>query len=100
MTTNVEREARKLAAALAAFLHLRRWEGVVTGPAEVVGFGPDNFDPDLDQYEVWKVEWSHVLHLGKSVWEPEPGTVPPTTVYARPAVPEGAEPGEQEKVTP
>lgn len=98
-TPNAKREIRKLACAFASFVHLRRWEGVVTGPGEVVGIYHDDFSPELDQYEVWRVEWAHVIHLGESVWKPD-GSVAPTNVTARPAHPEGEAPGEAEQVTP
>jgi hypothetical protein len=79
-TREAKLEARRLAAAFASYLRKNpRWRGVVTGPAEVIGCGPDDFDPRLHQYEVWSVEWAHVLHFGESVWEPCGLT--PTTVY-------------------
>lgn len=77
---NVKLEMRKLAAAFAAWLRLRRWSGVVTGAANVVGCYRDEFNPRQDQYEVWRVEWNQVLHIGQTVWTNE-GTVP-TTVMA------------------
>lgn len=72
-------QARALSAAFAA--HLRknpRWPGIPSGPAEVIGCYRDEFDPELDQYEVWRVEWAHTLHLGDSTWDPE--GITPTTV--------------------
>lgn len=90
-TPKAKLEARRLAASLAAFLHLRRWPGVVTGPGEVVGCYRDEFDPGLDQFEVWRVEWSHLVHLGESVWAGD-GIIP-TRVYVRNAHPVGAELG-------
>lgn len=78
-TREVQLQARELAAAFAAYLRKHpRWPGVVTGPAEVIGCYRDEFDPELDQYEVWRVEWAHVLHLGASTWAPE--GITPTTV--------------------
>lgn len=67
-TPKVKREARKLAAAVAHFLHLKRWDGVRTGPGNVEGCYCDDFTPELDQYECWKVEWTHIVHIGDSVW--------------------------------
>lgn len=74
---NVKREIRKFAAAFAAWMRLRRFtrENVHTGPAQVIGCYPDDFDPELDQYEVWRMEWSQVLHLGNTVWTND-GAVP------------------------
>ena len=43
-------EIRKLAAALAAWVHMQRW-GLQVGAADVLGCWPDDFDPGLEQYE-------------------------------------------------
>jgi hypothetical protein len=66
-TNNPKLEIRKLAAAVAAFVRLQRW-GCPIGPAEVIGAYPDDFDPELDQFECWRVEWRQIIHLGESVW--------------------------------
>lgn len=71
---NAKLEIRKLAAAFGAFVRTKRW-GRPIGPAEVVGIYPDDFDPELDQYECWRVDWQQVLHLGESVWN-DPGGQP------------------------
>ncbi|PZQ21169.1 MAG: hypothetical protein DI569_12965 [Sphingopyxis macrogoltabida] len=70
-------EIRKLALAFAAFAHKQRW-GQPVGAAQVVGAWPDDFDPELDQYEVWRVEWRQTIDLGETVWKPTPI---PTTVH-------------------
>lgn len=77
----VKLAVRKLATAFAAWLRLRRWSSVVTGPAHLVGCYKDEFNPRLDEYEVWKVEWTQVLHLGNTVWTND-GTVPTTVLAA------------------
>lgn len=79
-TPNVKREIRKFSAAFAAWLRLRRWTGISTDAAKVIGCYPDDFNPELDNYEVWRVEWSQVLYLGNNVWTND-GTIP-TTVLA------------------
>jgi hypothetical protein len=71
----VKLELRKLAGAFAAWLRLRRWTGQPAGAVQVVGCYKDEFNPRLDQYEVWRVEWTQVLHLGPTVWTNE-GVVP------------------------
>lgn len=71
---NPRLEVRKLAAAVAAFAHLNRW-GCPIGPAEVTGAFPDDFEAELDQFEVWRVEWQQVIHLGNTVWT-DTGTQP------------------------
>ena len=93
-TPNAKRSIRKLAAAFAAWLRKRRWANpnnpskkLPTGPAMVIGAYQDDFtnlmpgqrDKPLDQFEVWKVEWRQLVHLGESEWKDE-GEVP-TTVY-------------------
>jgi len=76
---NVKREIRKLAAALGLHIHQQRW-GLPVGPAEVVSITPDDFSPELDQFEVWRVEWQQAVHIGVSVWGDE-GT-PPVPVFS------------------
>lgn len=76
---NPKAEVRKLAASFAAFARLQRW-GCRVGPAEVIGVYPDDFDPELDQYECWRVEWVQVIHLGATVWRDE--GVTPTPVFS------------------
>lgn len=71
--------ACKLAAAFAAFLHAGRWPGGLTGPAEGIHAYKSDFKPQLDQYEVWCVEWHQAVHLGNSVWTDE--GITPTTVF-------------------
>ena len=52
-------EARILAGSMAAFLRKQsRWLGVLNGAIQVVGCYRDAFSPELDQYEVWRVEWT------------------------------------------
>lgn len=74
-TPDVKLELRILAGAFAAWLRLRRWTGQPTGAAQVIGCYRDEFNPKLDQYEVWRAEWNQVLHLGDTVWTNE-GVVP------------------------
>lgn len=71
---NPKLEIRKLAAAFAAFAKFQRW-GCPIGPAEIVGIYGDDFDPELDQFEVWRVEWQQIIHLGETVWT-DGGEVP------------------------
>ena len=79
-TANAEREIRKLAAALGAFVHMQRW-GQPVEAAQVLTISPDTFDPSLDQYVVWAVEWQQIVHLGASVWTPD-GELPETVLYS------------------
>lgn len=71
-----KRAIRKLAAAFSAFLYQRRWSDaanlgkkIVTGEAKLKSAYRDQFDPQLDQFEVWCVEWEQQVNLGASVWD-------------------------------
>lgn len=79
---------RKNVAAFIAWLRLRRWTNpadtskkLPTGPAYVMGGYPDDFQPEIDKYEVWRVEWQQVIHLGETIWTDE-GTTPQNPVYS------------------
>jgi hypothetical protein len=74
-TPRPARECRKLALAFAAWMHQRTWrkDGVPGGPAAIIGAYKDEFSPELEKFEVWRVEWTQELHLGESVWT-ETGT--------------------------
>lgn len=85
---------RVLAAALEAWLRMRRWTNpadpvkkLPTGEAIVLGAYQDDFsvmgrqrDQELSQFEVWRVEWQQRMHLGQTVWTDE--GITPTTVYS------------------
>lgn len=73
-TAAVEREVRKLAAAIALWINGNRF-GQPIEPAEIMSVDPDPFDPDLDQFAVWRIEWRHQVDIGTSVWIND-GTVP------------------------
>lgn len=87
-TPKAKLEIRKLAAAFAVFLRLKRWPTLAnpavtlgTGPAEVTTIMADDFNPELDRYEVWRVEWLQELHLGTSIWKDE-GVTPGAPLYS------------------
>lgn len=79
-TANAKREIRKLAAAVGVFVHRNRW-GQHVGPAEVLTITPDDFEPTLDQFEVWRVDWQQPLALGEGVWNND-GTIPTEVLYS------------------
>jgi len=99
-------EVRKLAAALAVFVRLKRWphptepgKTIPTGPAEVTSIMPDDFNPELDRFEVWRVEWVQPLHLGNTIWKDE-GVTPGAPLYSwRPQIGHGHE-GDYKDVVP
>lgn len=92
-TPQAKQSIRLLAASLAAWLRLRRWNDqanpgkkLPTGAALVIGAYQDDFavmggqrDPALEQFEVWRVEWQQIIHLGATVWTDEGAT--PSIVY-------------------
>lgn len=73
-TDDVKMQTRKLAAALALHIRGKRW-GLPVQPASVTAIEPDDFLPDLDQFEVWRVDWQQTIHLGASIWADD-GTLP------------------------
>ena len=95
---NPKLEVRKLASAFASFARLQRW-GCPIGPAEVLGIYPDDFDPELDQFECWRVEWQQVIHLGTGIWKDE-GTVPTPVFSWVPLIGEANEPAYQPVIPP
>lgn len=64
---DVKRATPKLAAALALHINKKRW-GLPVEPAAVTAIERDDFEPDLDQFEVWRVDWAQIVHIGESVW--------------------------------
>ncbi|QAU22884.1 hypothetical protein EO087_01855 [Dyella sp. M7H15-1] len=71
----VQLEVRKAAAALATWLHLRRWKGIRADACQVIGCYKDEFKPGLDRYAVWTVEWVQWVFLGESAWDND-GVIP------------------------
>jgi hypothetical protein len=59
---------RVLAGAMAAFIKTRRWTGILGDACELIGCYPDDFSPELDQYEIQKVEWTQLIYLGDTYW--------------------------------
>lgn len=81
-TKDTAMEVRKVATALATFLHLRHWEGVKTDEAQVIACEPDEFAPNLDKFKIWKVEFVHLAFLGDSVWLDNTPTTPEEVFYS------------------
>lgn len=77
---NAKRMVARMAAALAHHVQGQRW-GMPIEPATVTAIAPSDFDPELDQFEVWAVEWQQTVHIGKSVWDDD-GTVPSQVLTA------------------
>lgn len=113
-TPRAKLEIRRLAGSFAAWLRLRRWvlttqpdedaepvtRNLPTGPADVVAIMPDEFDPELDRFEVWRVEWLQPLHLGIGVWTDE-GVTPGAPLYSwAPRIGHGHEQDYQDALPP
>jgi hypothetical protein len=79
-TPEVKLAARKLAAAMAVWLKWRHWPDIIGGGAEIIGCYPDQFNPKLDQYEVWRVEWHQIVHLGENELADIGGVIPTTVL--------------------
>lgn len=77
-------KVRALAGAFAAFLRKQlRFNpaDVLQGQAMVVGCYKDDFSPELDNYEVWRVEWVQEVWLGEGVWRND-GTRPTQVLFS------------------
>ncbi|WP_420023766.1 hypothetical protein ACN9JG_06300 [Cereibacter azotoformans] len=74
-----KRRVAKLAADVAHHVMGQRW-GLPVEPARLTMIAVDDFDPELDRFEVWAVEWRQTIHIGASIWDDD-GT-PPTQVLA------------------
>ncbi len=81
-TPDAHREVRRASAALAGFINQQRWgQGGGVGPAEIMTVAPDEFSPELDRYEVWRVTWRQTVHIGDTVWTND-GTIPETVLVS------------------
>lgn len=96
-TPEVKSAVRRAALALAGWLHLRAWgNGVNAGPCHVIACDKDEFDPRLDKWAVWRVEWRQQVFLGDSDWAgEESGGVPSARFSFVPDVGFGHEPDYQ-----
>lgn len=76
-TPQVKLAVRLAAMALAGWLHKLSWgNGVYADPCRVLACSPDEFDPRVDKWCVWRVEWHNGAMLGNdNSWEND-GTVP------------------------
>ncbi|WP_320055615.1 hypothetical protein [Desulfuromonas thiophila] len=69
----------ELALSVALLLHQGRRFGQRVGPALITSIDQDHFEPALLGYLIWRVEWSHELELGASVWDG--GGLTPGEIY-------------------
>lgn len=77
-TKAARRQARSLAMATAHFINGKRW-GHPVSAAEVSSVRKDAFRPELDRYEVWRIEWTQRFLQGVSLYAPS-GEVPETVM--------------------
>lgn len=81
-TAQAKVEVRKLAGAVAAFMHKNRhFHGVKGCPVTVDSIVSDDFYPELDRFEVWRVDFSCIAWIGETVWTND-GTTPAQPVYS------------------
>lgn len=67
---------RSLAATVAQYIHLRRWripgdpdgKCYPTGQARVTQAERDDYDPSLDKFLVWRIDWQQNMSIGDNVW--------------------------------
>ena len=75
-------KVRRLGAQLAAFVYGNRF-GCPVGPAKIIVGSPDAMDMpgrtgrdgEAEDYEVWRLEWSHEAFIGEGIWTND-GEVP------------------------
>lgn len=73
-TAKVRREVARAAASVAAFVHSNRF-GERWGAAQILAVEPDEFAPQAEQFDIWRVEWAHRADLGESYFL-DGGTIP------------------------
>ena len=71
---------RLAALSLASWLNLRRIPGHPTDEFQVIACEPDEFEPQLDRFVVWRIEWVVLAFIGESAWKND-GTIPTTVLY-------------------
>lgn len=75
-TPNVKAAIRAQAMAVAGWLHNHSWgNGVNAEPCRVIACAKDEFEPNLDKWAVWRVEWINQAFLGASCYA-APGPMP------------------------
>lgn len=79
-TPAVRRAVAQAAGAVAAFVHNERLE-VPWGPAQLIAVEPDEFAPQADRMDLWRLEWVHKADLGDSDI-PTDGVTPTTVLWS------------------
>lgn len=74
-------KVRGLAIKLAQYLFKNKhFHKLKTGPLVLSGITEDAFYPELDRYDVWRVDFEIPIHVGESIWKSEGNT--PTALYS------------------
>lgn len=77
----VKVKVRGLATKLAQYLFKhKRFHKLKTGALTLSGITEDAFYPDLDRYEVWRVDFEIPVHVGESIWSSDGNT--PVALYS------------------
>lgn len=80
--SGAKRLVRSKASDLLLWLRCNRM-GLTIGEAKAIGAAKDDFTPELEQYEVWYVDWTHLIHVGPGNEDPDQFDAEfPTEVYA------------------
>lgn len=81
---------RKAALAMATWLY-QRGRFAPCDPTQVIACEPDEFAPQADKFQIWRVEFVMRGYLGQTAWNND-GTVPTDVVYSwSPAIGTGNE---------
>lgn len=67
-TDSIGRTVRALAYDIAAFIYQNKF-GCPVGAAVPGMISEDNFEPALDQFTVWRVEFTMLANVGASAWD-------------------------------
>lgn len=75
-----KKSIRRLVTAFIGWLHNRRFPPHVTGPSIFLNASKDDFNPTLDAYECWRIEWLMTIHVGTTNVDNSGNT--PTPLYS------------------
>jgi hypothetical protein len=59
---------RELAASVAYSIFRAARLGLPISPPNITNISPDALKPELDQFDVWVVEWTYDIFIGENLW--------------------------------